>query len=657
MPVPVFCPVCGAEATDRANAVLAQEQDRDDRGEASEATVGGQSLRLRLRQKSGSGSEPGPVAMGGEPVGACAQHPSEPIVARCGICGAPICRCCAQAHGAFCSARCRAMADQQGLLFSERAQKQMSRRLRLSSWPRRVCWLTLGFILTVAAHKAWWRFVGYKPRVALRFARETFGRGSWDWVNPGRLLFLGASEGVLRKLPEGWIRWRIPLQGAVDQVPELIATEPWVVWLHKGRIVAVDAESGQIQWQVRLPTPGAEVRGNREALAVVDQRADGSAQLIRVELASGAVQQLTVPPQPRLPWSAGQQPGRARSLAPRIPTAGDAARGLADEGLEETSSAPLRRVFMPSRNGVVEFQVWLIESNVVERAGLRPRREDSILEDPRLSAGRSWGVVREALEEIERLRSGGVVREDRSRYGVRLRRWMAGAVPDWMGEVIGPPLFFALHSVDVVWAGTNLMVFNGRNQLLWQATLAHPAAPAVDGHAILNRPDSPCTEIGTRLIVADQGMLSCFDSASGRVHWRMPMVGTRRLVPSPDGHELYAGGTSGTIEDLRYPLEPRRWDKLRPLLIKLDVGTGRVAWRREGLADHCALSGSVLYAWWLARGISGEAEHFHLHRINPLNGSSLWHLYEERWPRRMRFQDRWFLLEWDDGVEVWEFRS
>jgi hypothetical protein len=79
-------------------------------------------------------------------------------------------------------------------------------------------------------------------------------------------------------------------------------------------------------------------------------------------------------------------------------------------------------------------------------------------------------------------------------------------------------------------------------------------------------------------------------------------------------------------------------------------------WRQVGLANECYLSDSLLYAWWLARGMSGEQNLLHLYRLDPANGRPLWHRYEERWPRRLLFQGRHLLLQWEDAVEVYEFR-
>jgi len=657
MPVPVRCPVCGTDATEQATRILAGEADAGPQvSGASERS--GTTLRLRRPETPGGTVEPAArEADEGETAPLpCPQHPGETAVEHCRVCGKPICHRCMELHGYTCSVLCRGRAEREGIQLPVYPGE---RRIRQARKRRLLRWAGLAAAAVVFAwlgYAAWWRWVGSRPRVLFSHSVSTDRAEAWDLVDGDHLLSWTGTQAALRSLPDGRVLWRLSFQAAGnEELPQLVSTRPWLCWLQGGRLGARDRAAGRVRWAVELPMPLTQVRWNDRALVGASERADGSAEVWRVDLDTGATWRQRIPARPVTIRPVSPNGGGASRTAARVPTASDANRWLEEEEAREAPLPPPQRWFVPAGEGVAEFQWWMMERNIVEREGMRPREGRSVLEDEHMTAGRSWQSVGQALNQIERIRSGGVVREDRSRYGIRLWRWRGEPAQVWTGEGIGRPWFVSLRTVDVIGVGTHLTVLDRQNRVRWTATLAFDVSEEVLEEVAAGRGDGPCLEWDDRLLVFDRGMLTCFDSQTGRVNWRLPSVGILRVVPDGRG-ALYVSSTTATVEDLKYPLEIRLWDKARPLILKVDAHTGREIWRRVGLADRCHWSDPVLYAWWFARGMSGEGTFFHLYRLDPARGEPRWHLYEERWPRRLAFQGRRLLLQWEDAVEGREFR-
>src|SRR6202142_4731558 len=158
-----------------------------------------------------------------------------------------------------------------------------------------------------------------------------------------------------------------------------------------------------------------------------------------------------------------------------------------------------------------------------------------------LTAGQSMEASEQVINDIHREQTGGVEEEDVSRYQVTLRRWPASTAPDWTGEVIGPPLYFALKTRDVLVGGNSIYVFDKNNKKLWTAGLTYTIPPHYS-EDFATEADPPCVESGNTLYVFDRGMLTSFDGATGQVHWRLTSVGISQVQPDGKGN-LYVTST------------------------------------------------------------------------------------------------------------------
>jgi hypothetical protein len=47
--------------------------------------------------------------------------------------------------------------------------------------------------------------------------------------------------------------------------------------------------------------------------------------------------------------------------------------------------------------------------------------------------------------------------------------------------------------------------------------------------------------------------------------------------------------------------------------------------------------------------------YFHIYRLDPVDGKSLWDFYREEAPKELSFQQDRFLLRFSDRVQVWKF--
>ena len=96
--------------------------------------------------------------------------------------------------------------------------------------------------------------------------------------------------------------------------------------------------------------------------------------------------------------------------------------------------------------------------------------------DGNLTAGQSLEAAQEMMNDTRRAQPGGVEEEDVSRYQVTLHAWPDNSVPEWTGEVVGPPSFFALKTRKILAAPNFIRVFDKNNKPLWTANLTYPIA-------------------------------------------------------------------------------------------------------------------------------------------------------------------------------------
>jgi outer membrane protein assembly factor BamB len=225
----------------------------------------------------------------------------------------------------------------------------------------------------------------------------------------------------------------------------------------------------------------------------------------------------------------------------------------------------------------------------------------------------------------------------------------------------------------VLVAGKVMYVFNKSNQLMWQSNLSFAIAPRFRSRESEwegSRRDSaiaPCLERGDTLYFFDQGVLTAFDTKSGKARWRMPSVGVSSIQFDDKGM-LYVATTSAGPETIQY-YEQVSMDRVEPIIVKVDPATGRALWRVEKVGDESHLSGKYVYltqarisaldviASMPKGGGSRVPTSFHLYRLNPKNGQQLWEYYRPTHPSQLDFHGNEILLQFHDKLEVLKFLS
>ncbi len=319
---------------------------------------------------------------------------------------------------------------------------------------------------------------------------------------------------------------------------------------------------------------------------------------------------------------------------------------------------------VPTPDGFLEFKVDLVEARIIKRSAMKPAATKSVL-DGNLTVGNTLEAANEQLNEMQRARGGDVVQEDESRYKVTLAK--LGAEAAWTGEVIGPPRMFPLQTVTVLAGGKLIIVFNKAGQPLWQSLLNYN----IDAGALNNEDprygQGPCVEHRGALYVADQGVLTAFDLATGKARWRLPSVGITGIFFDDEGM-IYINTTTASHDSLKYSRQIDLSQKINSVVLKVDPLSGGVIWKANvgGLAQY--VSGKIIYAVDsyqpreqegfspLAVGVE-RGPHLKICRLNPRNGHELWEHYQERAPLDLGFDRNTIRLVFKKEVQVLRFVS
>ncbi len=325
---------------------------------------------------------------------------------------------------------------------------------------------------------------------------------------------------------------------------------------------------------------------------------------------------------------------------------------------------------VPDQNGYMQIAVRLLEEHIVTREAMQAPPKKSAL-DGDLTVANETEAANEMLNEMRRNSGGGNVSEDQSRYQVILHRPDSTAMPDWTGEVIGPPQLFPLKTVNVLAAGRTVIVFDKSNKKLWEATLTYPisAGPREFGEPESQFGDGPCVEHGNLLYVCDQAVLSAYDLATGNARWRLPSVGVVGLFFDGQGM-VYVNTTTGNPDDIKYARQIDITKSTDAVLLKVDPQTGKTLWSVKPGGFVSYLSGKYIYTVQsydpnptdvevLSDTLAGlqKPPYLRIARISPKDGRVMWQFYQDRAPVYFRFNDNFIELVFKKEVQVLTYLS
>ena len=331
---------------------------------------------------------------------------------------------------------------------------------------------------------------------------------------------------------------------------------------------------------------------------------------------------------------------------------------------------PLGQEFtlIPTKEGLVQLSVKLLEEHVVTRAAMKPPPAKSAL-DGNLTVAKTGELANEMLNQMQRERGGEVVHEDESRYQVTIKR----GTDSWSGEVTGRPALYPLKTVNVLTANKLAVVLDKSNKKLWQSELKFnvPARLTSLDEANAHYGLGPCVEHKDTLYLFDEGVLTAFDLATGTVRWRLPSVGIAGLF-FDDKDMMYVNTTSASLDSLKYSNQIDITKKDVNVVMKLDSRTGKTLWTAEpgGLINY--LSGKFIYTLYTyasdqdddaggspysVDSIMGRHATMSIRRLNPGNGHLMWEHCQDRYPYDVQFDQTSIRLVFKIEVQVLKFFS
>lgn len=698
MAAPVNCPVCGADATELANQVIAEKIANAPAPVAiavtplaptptaatpapATPTIGvtavtppppGSVPSIRVGGLAQAVPPPPPPAETTDhdapsTVARCQKH-SELAAADCFVCGKPICPKCMEQFGYLCSSYCKGQAQArklkvpvyEGQIFEKQKAEGRSHNLLIFA--------SLAAVALLFGAYVWYWFVGSRPKQAFRI--ETAPSAPFlhaDWIGDDRFFAVTPARAALFSSKNGAEIWTYDLpknemktysskgeeRGETewsldfDPVVKLVSKDIWVGL--PSRILRLDGQTGKKKQEIMLTQRASDYSVSETHLLAVSRNTTNDSKLLtRISLADGRVDAQYTPASSgaqRLIGTVRPMPGLGNTSLKNI--------SEDDEDFLEFNEISFGRDpdFVFTGPNVAHVTRKLIEARVHTQATAKKKSGPLLIDSGNVRA--SQGI--EAAEEFFN-QNAPDEKIDQSLYQITIDRYF-GSAPRWTGQVAGRPYFFAQKTVDLLVAGTTLTVFNKNNQKLWEAKLTY----TIGGEASMSE-EGPALEAGNRLLFYDQGVLTAFDLKKGEVQWRVNSVGISGLTLDSNGN-VYLNSTTAGPESIRYSGQVNFSEKVRPMIVKVEVRSGKVLWQTAGVGDECMVSGDYVYTsdtqisgldvMKTAVGGGGSVPtHWRLHRLNPSSGKEKWEYYRAGAPVAVRTNGKQLLFQFKNDLRL-----
>lgn len=327
---------------------------------------------------------------------------------------------------------------------------------------------------------------------------------------------------------------------------------------------------------------------------------------------------------------------------------------------------------IPTAKGFVQLTSQMTEKNIVMRSAMKAPPKKSALDGP-VNAAATMDIANELLNEMARNAGADQVREDQSKYKVKLHLGGGAEVADWESEVVGEPAVYPQATVNVVAAGKKIFVLDQQNKLKWEATLNFAIAGG-GGYAEADKEElrglGPVVERGDTLFVYDEGVLSAFETATGKARWRLPSVGITGMF-FDDAGKIYLNTTTASPDKIKYSRQINVNDSTGDVVLKLDPATGKEIWKHTMGGTIAYLSGKFIYTLsyqpprdegeerdenLAALGLDSDP-YIRIRRISPKNGRVLWDYFDRRGAVDVKIHDNTFQIVLKKEVQVLKFIS
>lgn len=306
--------------------------------------------------------------------------------------------------------------------------------------------------------------------------------------------------------------------------------------------------------------------------------------------------------------------------------------------------------------GVAE--VRLVKNEIEERQAIKPGAEEAAVQSTSGAGVNEAQAILQVAEHDAMRMNGGVERIDASTYEVSVRRPFVAGSPVWKGEFKGRVQCFSTPRLSLVTAGTKLVALDSHNAKVWESTLAAPAMLG-DGFQWDGAQSKPCFEHGERLYFFDRAVLTAFQMSTGKVIWRFPSVGIRKVEIGGDG-VLYVHSANLATESLSYLSELKASND--PVLMKVNAANGKIGWAADNIENMWA-SGKDLYSMRVERHGSDvetavfppgsqSAVRVNIHKLNPSTGKPRWEWFQAKMPLKIIADGKKVAILYADGLQV-----
>ncbi|HXR06104.1 MAG TPA: PQQ-binding-like beta-propeller repeat protein, partial [Candidatus Acidoferrum sp.] len=449
--------------------------------------------------------------------------------------------------------------------------------------------------------------------------------------------------------------------------PSLLGAPPVLadhgkIWICLGdQVKCLDEATGAVKQSIPVTGRFVSFSPADASLLVVSAPDETRRIALRIERDSGAFssREITVPRK--------EKQTLPDDLPPNVlPTAAVLTAQILEEQKFNKPLTAMSSEFFASGKNLVELRVKLLEARVAYVQSIKPRGAPQL--NGQTTAGSSPGLIGEEIfNDLKRSQTGGVRPVDESRYEVRLRRWLEQEPVEWKGEVTGAPSFFPLATVDLLVSGQSLIVFDKENHKLFDSQLSYPVSERFTTGDLAGRL-LPAAERANSLYFFDQGVLTAFSLPDGRVRWRLTSFGISAIQFDDQGM-LHVDSSTAGPDDIKYA-DTISFEKIPPVLLKVDAADGRILWKAEERGERTIVSGKFLYSESVQQGGAGLAValsdalnqpagegpvYFRLYRLDPATGKALWSLYREERPRNLAIDGNRILLRFGNGLELFKF--
>jgi hypothetical protein len=500
------------------------------------------------------------------------------------------------------------------------------------------------------------------------------------------------------------------------------------IWIARnGKLTRYDWDSGKAGQEVTMPSRGMESKLDSGELQFTDENGFGQHVITHLNLASGEIRTeeigeptpsavLATVKKPKtaaggkkpvemagLPKGPGgpdadkpMDPAKVAEDAQKLPYAAKIALPATlsntrhqnqilneikqDEAQGETAGAAgsdgwgrggrFDRSFVSSKYGYVEWSSKVLEQRGTTVKVMKDKPAHSALES-NPSVTNTAAIANEILNDMQRENGGDTISEDVSRYQVTVHRPEAKDVPDWVGEVIGPPSVIEQKTVTVVTGGKMLVVLDKTNKKLWQADLAYNVGRGGgfedSEESEISIGEGPCIEHGDTLYVFDAASLTAYELNSGNVRWRVPTIGIVGLF-FDDKNTVYANSTTADLDSLRFSRQIDINKKTSASVLHIDCKTGKVLWNVQpgGIVSHVDGKFVFCFASKQAPDLDPDSlttlpgmldSAMDIRRLDPKTGKVTWDYSEPRCPLSVHFKGNIVELVFRKEVEVLKFIS